>query len=207
MEHIVELDSLRFPVFNYKRQASVALTPTNLFAFAFGLYMVTAPMMSWIDYNSPTLGICLCFAGICQYLIGFYHWFDGRGVQSFMDFVFGLLFLTMFYTIELGKYSIDIPYEYHTYMQGTFYCLWVAMLLALIISLIGRGFMYILYVVLLCLGCIFALIWHFSKKTWARKTSGYILFIGACFIFLTGFFVLINAILRRPMASCVHPYP
>ena len=32
MEHIVELDSLRFPIFNYKRHPNFALTPANLFA-------------------------------------------------------------------------------------------------------------------------------------------------------------------------------
>ena len=117
MEHIVELDSLQFPVFSYKRHPNCAITPTNLFALAFGLYMISAPMMSWIDYNSPSLASALCFAGVCEYLIGFYNWYDGRALQSFMDFVFGLLFLTIYYTSELGKYSIPVPYEYHTYMQ------------------------------------------------------------------------------------------
>ena len=125
MEHIVELDSLRFPIFNYKRHPNFALTPVNLFALAFGLYMITAPMMSWIDYNSPSIASALCFAGICEYLVGFYNWYDGRALQSFMDFIFGLLFLTIYYTTDLGKYSIAIPYEYYTYMQGTFYVLWV----------------------------------------------------------------------------------
>ena len=204
---IVDIDSLRFPVFNYKRQPNLALTPVNLFALAFGLYMITAPMMSWIDYNSPSLATALCFAGICEYLIGFYNWYDGRALQSFMDFIFGLLFLTIYFTTELGKYNLDIPYNYYTYMQGTFYCLWVAMLLALILSLFGRGFMYIINAFLLALGFIFVLVWHFSKKTWSRKTAGYILFVAACLIFITGFLHLINGILRRPCATCVHPYP
>ena len=207
MEHIVELDSLRFPTFNYKRRPNFALTPANLFALAFGLYMITAPMMSWIDYNSPSLASALCFAGICEYLIGFYNWYDGRALQSFMDFIFGLLFLTIYYTTELGKYSIDIPYNYYTYMQGTFYTLWLVMFLALIISMVGRGCIYILNIFLLALGFIFLLVWHFSKKTWARKASGYILFIAAVFIFITGFLHLINGILRRPAASFVYPYP
>ena len=70
-QHIVELDTLRFPVFNYKRQPNFAITPANLFAMAFGIYMIAAPMMGWIDYNSPTLGSVLCFGGICEYLCGF----------------------------------------------------------------------------------------------------------------------------------------
>ena len=207
MEHIVELDSLRFPVFNYKRYPNCAITPTNLFGLAFGLYMVTAPMMSWIDYNSPSLASALCFAGICEYLIGFYNWYDGKALQSFMDFVFGILFMTIYYTVELGKYSIPIPYPYTTYMQGTFYCLWLAMLLALIVALSGRGFMYKINTILLALGCVFLLIWHFAQKTWCRKASGYILFIAACFIFITGILVLMNGILKRTASSCVYPYP
>jgi hypothetical protein len=207
MEHIVELDSLQFPVFSYKRHPNCALTPTNLFGLAFGLYMISAPMMGWIDYNSPSLASALCFAGVCEYLIGFYNWYDGRALQSFMDFVFGLLFLTIYYTSELGKYSIPVPYEYHTYMQGVFYCLWLAMLFALIIGLMGRGFMYLINIFLIALGFIFVLIWHFSKKTWARKTSGYILFVAACLIFITGILVLMNGILKRPASNCVHPYP
>ena len=207
MEHIVELDSLRFPIFNYKRHPNFALTPANLFALAFGLYMITAPMMSWIDYNSPSIATALCFAGICEYLIGFYNWYDGRALQSFMDFIFGLLFLTIYYTTDLGKYNIDIPYEYYTYMQGTFYVLWVVMFLALIVAMSQRGILYIVNTFLLTLGFIFLLVWHYAQRTWCRKAAGYILFIAACFIFITGFCHLINGILRRPCISAVHPYP
>ena len=207
MEHIVDLDSLQFPVFNYKRHPNLALTPTNYFALSFGLYMITAPMMNWIDYNSPSLASALCFAGICEYLMGFYTWYDGRPLQSFMDFVFGLLFLTIYYTTELGKYGIPVPYDYYTYMQGVFYCLWLAMLIALIIGIASRGFMYLIYVFLIALGIIFTLVWHFAQRKWCRQVAGYILFVAACFIFLTGLLQLINAILRRPACSCVHPYP
>ena len=206
-QHIVELESLHFPVFNYKRNQNFAITPTNLFAMAFGLYMIAAPMMGWIDYNSPTLASCLCFGGICEYLIGFYNWYEGRAIQSFIDFIFGLLHLTQYFTSELGKYSIPVPYEYHTYMQGTYYCLWLATLLVLILCMTGRGFMYIINFFLLALACLFALIWHFSKKTWSRKVSGYILFVAACLIWLTGLCHFMNGVLRRPAATCVTPYP
>ena len=180
MEHIVDLDSLQFPVFNYKRHPNLALTPTNYFALAFGLYMITAPMMNWIDYNSPSLASALCFAGICEYLMGFYTWYDGRPLQSFMDFVFGLLFLTIYYTTELGKYGIPVPYDYYTYMQGVFYCLWLAMIVALIVAIASRGIMFFINIFLIGLGVIFTLVWHFAQRTWCRKAAGYILFIAAC---------------------------
>ena len=203
---IVDIDSLRFPVFNYNRQPNLALTPVNLFALAFGLYMITAPMMSWIDYNSPSLATALCFAGICEYLIGFYNWYDGRALQSFMDFIFGLLFLTIYFTTELGKYNLDIPYNYYTYMQGTFYCLWVAMLLALILSLFGRGFMYIVNAFLLALGFIFVLVWHFSKKTWSRKTAGYMIFIASILIWYAGLGRLISNVYANDCLPLCSPY-
>ncbi len=206
-QHIVELDSLKFPDFNYKRQPNCAITPANIFAMAFGFYMIAAPMMNWIDYNSPTLGSVLCFGGICEYLIGFYNWYEGRAIQSFIDFVFGLLHLTIYFTTELGKYSIPVPYQYYTYMQGTFYCLFLAMLLFLIISMSGRGIMYLCYLFLLFLACLFALIWHFSKRTWTRKASGYFLFFTSCLLWITGICHLLNGVLRRPVASCVTPYP
>ena len=75
----------------------------------FGFFMLAAPMMGWIDFNSPTLGSILCFGGICEYLIEFYNWHQGRGLQCFMDFIFGLLHLTLYFTFELGKF----PYLYH----------------------------------------------------------------------------------------------
>ena len=206
-QHLIILDGLDFPIFNYKRNQNFAMTPANIFAMAFGLYMIAAPMMGWIDYNSPTLASCLCFGGICEYLIGFYNWYEGRAVQSFIDFVFGLLHLTIYFTSELGKYYIPVPYDYHTYMQGTFYCLWLALLLVLILSMTGRGFLYIINFFLLFLACLFAVIWHFSKRTWSRKASGYILFIAACILWITGICHFMNGVLRRPVATCVTPYP
>ena len=50
-QNIVELETLQFPVFNYKKNLNFAITPANLFAMAFGLYMLAAPMMGWIDYT------------------------------------------------------------------------------------------------------------------------------------------------------------
>ena len=91
--------------------------------------------------------------------------------------------------------------------QGVFYILWFVMLLALIVALMGRGFLYKIYAFLLAFGYLFYFIAHFCQREWAVKTAGYILFVAACFIFLTGLLQLINAILRRPACSCVHPYP
>jgi hypothetical protein len=206
-KHLVDLDSLAFPVFNYRSYPKSALTPTNLFAMAFGLFMIAAPMMDWISYASPTLGSALCFGGVCEYLIGFYNWFDGRTLQSLIDFAFGLLHLTIYFTSDFGKYSIPVPYEYTSYMQGTFYCLWLAFLMVLLLAMGRRGCFYLVNFFLLCCSCLFALIWHFSKRNWAKKVSGYFLFFACITIFLTGLLHCLNLVFRRTVFNAVNPYP
>ena len=124
----------------------------------------------------------------------------------YMDYYF-LLFIIqqIYYTTELGKYSIPIPYEYHTYMQGVFYILWLTMIIILVMVAYTRGIMYLFNFLLLFFGTLFALIWHFCKDSWARKTSGYFIFIASIFLWLTGLFHLLNGVLRRPAIPCVEP--
>ena len=207
MEHIVEIDSLTFPTFNYKPKPNFATCSANIWGMAFGLYMLAAPMMGWINYNSPTLGSILCFGGICEYIIGIYNWHEGRAIQSFIDFSFGLLHLTIYFTSELGKYSIPVPYDYHSYMQGTFYCLWLIMLLILFISLKNYGVLYMINIFLIFLACLFALLWHFSNRTWCRKASGYLLFFSSITLFLTGIYHLLNGVFREVLVPTVIPPP
>ena len=204
--YLNELNRVPFPTINYRQKLNLGLSTVNFFALAMGLYMLSAPMMGWIDYESPTLGIAYMFGGFCEYLIGFYDWYQGRTMLSFVDFIFGLLHLTYYYTADLGKYSIWVPNEYHTYMQGVFYCLWFAMLLVLLISLKDRGCVYMIYVFLLALGSIFLIIWEFSKKTWARKAAGYIIFIASIFIWYAGLARLMNYVYSIDSFPLVNPY-
>ena len=204
--YLNELNRVPFPTINYRQKLNLGLSTVNFFALAMGLYMLSAPMMGWIDYESPTLGTAYMFGGFCEYLIGFYDWYQGRTMLSFVDFIFGLLHLTYYYTADLGKYSIWVPNEYHTYMQGVFYCLWFAMLLVLLISLKDRGCVYMIYVFLLALGTIFLIIWEFSKKTWARKAVGYIIFIASIFIWYAGLARLMNYVYSIDSFPLVSPY-
>ena len=204
--YLNELNRVPFPTINYRQKLNLGLSTVNFFALAMGLYMLSAPMMGWIDYQSPTLGTAYMFGGFCQYLIGFYDWYQGRTMLSFVDFVFGLLHLTYYYTADLGKYSIWVPNEYHTYMQGVFYCLWFAMLLVLLISLKDRGCIYSIYVFLLGLGCVFLIIWEFSKRTWARKAAGYIIFIASILIWYAGLARLMNFVYSIDSFPLVSPY-
>ena len=204
--YLLELDKLRLPMINYHQNVNFGLSVVNFFGLAMGLFMMAAPMMGWIDYQSPSLGTALMYGGICQYLIGFYDWYQGSSMLSFVDFIFGILHLVFFYTADLGKYSIWVPNQYHTYMQGVFYCLWFVILLFTIISTRNRGCIHTIYMFLLALATIFLVIWEFSKRTWARKVAGYILFIASILIWYTGIGRLFGNVYQNDCAPLVTPY-
>ena len=204
--YLLELDKLRLPMVNYHQVTDFGLSVANFWGLAMGLYMFAAPMMGWIDYESPTLGTALMFGGICQYLIGFYDWYMGRSMLSFVDFIFGILHLVYYYTADLGKYSIWVPYEYHTYMQGVFYCLWFIILLCVIISTRTKGCIHTIYMFLLALGTIFLIIWEFSKRTWPRKVAGYCIFFASIFIWYTGLGRLFKNVLHTDCMPLVPDY-
>ena len=204
--YLLELDKLRLPMINYHQNVNFGLSVVNFFGLAMGLFMMAAPMMGWIDYESPSLGTALMFGGICEYLIGFYDWYQGRTMLSFVDFIFGLLHLVFFYTADLGKYSIWVPNQYYTYMQGVFYCLWFIILLFIIISTRNRGCIHTIYLFLLALATVFLVIWEFSNRTWCRKTAGYILFIASILIWYTGVGRLFGNVYHNDCAPLVTPY-
>ena len=203
---ISELNNLRLPMINYQQKVNFGYSIVNFFGLAMGLYMMAAPMMGWIDYESPTLGTALMFGGICEYLIGFYDWYQGRTMLSFFDFIYGILHLVYYYTADLGKYSIWVPSQYHTYMQGVFYCLWFAILLFVIISVRNRGCIHILYLFLLSLATIFLVVWEFSGKKWARKAAGYFIFFASILIWYTGLGRMFGNIYHNDCAPLVTPY-
>ena len=204
--YLNELDRIPFPTINYRSKINLGLSVVNFFGLALGLFMMAAPMMGWIGYESPSLGTAYMFGGFCEYLIGFYDWFQGRTMLSFIDFIFGLLHFTFYYTADLGKYDIWIPEEYCTYMQGDFYILWFVLFIVVIVSLKDRGCIYIIYMFLLTLGLVFIVVWEFSGKTWARKTAGYIIFIASILIWYAGLGRFLTNVTQVPYLPLIAPF-
>ncbi len=204
--YILELEKISLPMINYHQNINFGLSVVNFFGLAMGLFMMSAPMMGWIDYESPSLGTALMYGGICEYLIGFYDWYQGSSMLSVVDFLFGLLHLVFFYTADLGKYSIWVPNQYYTYMQGVFYSLWFFILLFIIISTRNRGCIHTIYMFLLTLATIFLVIWEFSNRTWSRKVAGYIIFIASILIWYTGVGRLIKNVYRNDCFPLCTPY-
>ena len=204
--YLNELDRIPFPTINYRRKVEMGLSVVNFFALALGLFMISAPLMGWIGYESPSLGTAYMFGGFCEYLIGFYDWFQGRTMLSFIDFIFGLLHFTFYYTADLGKYGIWVPEEYCTYMQGVFYILWFVLFIVVIVSLKDRGCIYIIYMFLLTLGLVFIVVWEFSGKTLARKTAGYIIFIASILIWYAGLGRFLTNVTQVPYLPLIAPF-
>ena len=204
--YLNELDRVPFPPITYRENMNLCLSTVNFFAMAMGLFMMAAPMMGWIDYESPTLGTAYMFGGYCEYLIGYYDWYQGRSMLSFIDFIFGLLHWVFYYTADLGKYGLMVPYEYHTYMQGVFYCLWFALLLFVIISLKDIGCIHIIYMFILALALVFIIIWEFSKRTWPRKVAGYMILVASILIWYAGLARLINSVFVTDCMPLITPY-
>ena len=204
--YLNEIDRYPFPTINYREKSNLGLSVVNFFGMAMGLFMLSAPMMGWIDYESPSLGTFYMFGGFCEYLIGFYDWYQGRSMLSFIDFIFGLLHLVFYYTADLGKYSIWVPNEYRTYMQGVFYCLWFVTMLCVILSSKDRGCIHILYLFLLTLALVFVIIWEFSTKTWPRKVAGYMIFISSILIWYAGLGRLISNVYANDCLPLISPY-
>ena len=206
VSYLNELDRIPFPTINYRPKINLGLSVANFFGMAMGLFMMSAPMMGWIDYQSPSLGTAYMYGGFCEYLIGFYDWFQGRTMLSFIDFIFGLLHFTFYYTADLGKYDIWVPEEYCTYMQGVFYILWFVLFIVVIVSLKDRGCIYIIYMFLLTLGLVFIIVWEFSGKTWARKTAGYIIFIASILIWYAGLGRFLTNVTQVPYLPLIAPF-
>ncbi len=204
--YLNEIDRVNFPPIRYREKRNLGLSVVNFFAQAMGLYMISAPMMGWIDYESPTLGTAYMFGGFCEYLIGYYDWYIGRSMLSFIDFIFGLLHFVVYYTADLGKYSIYVPNDYRTYMQGVFYCLWLALFLFVILSLKDRGIIHLLYFFLLALALIFVIIWEFSDRTWPRKVAGYMIFVSSILIWYAGLGRLITNVYGSNCMPLLTPY-
>lgn len=204
-KEILDLNPIKIPTANVKRTTYLASAPAQYMGMAFGLFMLAAPMMEWIDYESPSLGAAYGLGGLCEYIMGFFDWYRGRTVQSFVDFVFGLLHFAVFLTAKLGLLGIPVPHEYYTYMQGTFYVIWFVMILFLIIASKDRGKMYLINFLFLALGALFTFIWEYSKYDWARKAGGYFIFFATIFIWLTGLFKALNGAVKSPLIPVVVP--
>lgn len=200
-----ELTTLKIPAGRVIRTTYLAVAPAHIIGMSFGLFMFAAPLMGWIKFESPTLGAAFGFGGLCEYIMGFFDWYKGRTTQSFVDFVFGLLHLTLFFVPFLGIFDIYIPERHYTYMQGTFFVIWFVMVLFLILASKDKGALYLVNFALLALGVVFLIVWEYSHYTWSRKAAGYFIFFSCITLWITALCKALYGIVRIPMTGIVNP--
>lgn len=204
-EGIIELERLKFPTVNYVQKSALAAPPLNIFAIALSLFMLSAPMMKWINYESPTLGTLVGIGGVVLYIAGFYDWYQNKTMASFMDFVFSLLHLTIYFTAYFSKYGIPVSHDYHSYLQGTFYGIYLAGVLFFIIGIKDKGALHLLSFTLYAVGLVLLILWEFSKRSTFRTISGYFIFVGSCFFWICGLGKLLSRVFGLPSFPGVSP--
>ena len=208
-----EIDNIRFPIINVRRTSNLAVAPANTFGMAMGLFMLSLPLTGWCDFRSPTLATALVFGGLCEYIIGIYDWYQGKTVLCFIDFIFGLLHLLIYYSFRLCEYEIKhVDPNFESYLYGTFFTLYLVVLLALIVACKGKGIFHIVNLGLLVFADIFIMIWQFRYKRdkedrikGLKQTAGYILFFSSITIWFTGVGRLINDIFQKDIIPMIKP--
>lgn len=190
-----ELDRLKFPVVNYIQKSRLAAPPLNIFAISLSLFMLSAPMMEWIDYESPTLGTLVGIGGILLYIAGFYDWYQNKSIASFVDFIFALLHLTIYYSTSLNKIGIDTPHNYYSYLQGTFYIIYLVAIIMIILGVKDKGPLHLISFLLYAIGTVLVAVWEYGHYKTLRIIAGYFIFIGSCFFWICGMGKLLRRVL------------
>ena len=207
-----EIDNIRFPIINVRRTSNLAVAPVNNFAMAMGLFMLSLPLMKWCDFRSPSLATALIFGGLCEYIIGIYDWYQGKTVLCFLDFIFGLLHLLIYYSYRLCEYEITPVSEgFESYLIGTFFTLYLAVLCGLVLACKSKGIMHLINLGLLILADVMVIVWQYRNKDTGKhikrvkKAAGDFLFFASLSIWFTGVGKFINDIFQNDLIPLIKP--
>lgn len=201
-----EIDNLRFPVIHIRRTSNLAVAPANTFGMAMGLFMLSLPLMGWCDFRSPSLATALVFGGLCEYIIGIYDWYQGKTILCFIDFIFGLMHLLIYYSFRLCEYDITpVNENFESYLYGTFFTLYLVVLVALVLACKSKGLIHLINLGLLIVADIMVMVLQFRFKRDSgkrrmeriKKATGYLIFLSSISLWLTGVGRLINDIFQK----------
>ena len=211
-----EIEKISFPIINIRRTSNLAVAPVNTFGMAMGLFMLSLPLMGWCELRSPTLATALVFGGLCEYIIGIYDWYQGKTLLCFLDFIFGLFHLLFYYSFRLCEYEITrVNEEFRSNMIGTFFVLYLVILLALVLACKSKGLIHLINLILLILANVFVIVWEYRK--WEKvnnekrdgpkikNTAGYFMFFASITIWLTGVGKFINDIFQNELIPMIKP--
>ena len=196
----------RIPYLHVAKDVNIGWNPVPYFATGLGAFMIASPLMGWIDFRSPNLCSIYCFTGITQFICGLYHWYQGRSLQSFLDFLMGLLAQT-FYGGVKNYPSYDNQKDSVYYAFGTILAIYFAIYAFLLIPLVKRGWAYLLALIMFILGLGFQLAFEFSVESykWMRIVSGIFYFISCLVFWYCGTAVLYNQVIKPGTLPGVDP--
>ena len=211
-----EIEKITFPIINIRRTSNLAVAPVNNFAMAMGLFMLSLPLMEWCELRSPTLATALVFGGLCDYVIGIYDWYQGKTLLCFLDFIFGLLHLLFYYSFRLCEYEITrVNEKFKSSMIGTFFVLYLVILLALVLACKSKGIIHLINLGLLIISDVFLI--SYEYRNWEKvknglrdgprikKCAGYFMFFASITIWLTGVGKFINEIFQSDLIPMIKP--
>lgn len=196
-----EIDEIKLPMINIRRTADFPMNPLNFLSIGISLFMFSCSMMEWCKFSSPIFAVAETFGGSYLLILGIYDWYQGKSFLFFIDYLFGLTHLSIFYSVDLSKYEIKALFIdgkfITTSLLGTFFVVFLITVLICIFTIIRKGIIYIINLGLVALSCVFMIVWQFNQKEerknrWKETTAGYILFITSISFWFTGLSKIIN---------------
>ena len=220
-----DINNIKFPLINIRRTSNLAVAPINTFCLAIAIFMFAAPLMKWCEFRSTTMAVSFACGGICLYIIGIYNWYQNKTVDCFFDFMFSFLNLLICYYIYFSPVTADdgtskspdtedILKLFGNYMIGTFFVLYLVVLLVLALANLKKGIIYLVFIGFLVLGDIFLIVWiyRFKRKDEnntkrVRKAAGYFLFFASLVLWYTGVGKFINEIFEKNVVPMINYEP
>lgn len=188
-----KIDNLRLPLINVRRTADFPSSTLNYFSLSVGLFMISCIKTEIIikNPNNKFLISYFLFGGACQYLYGILNWFKGYSIYSFFDFIFSLLFFTIY-----------LKYDYYgdqgfIKTEGVFYILWSVVLLFCIISLKGSNILATIIYVVLFIGFVVLTVNIYIDNKVIGKIYGYCFLVASVVVWIVGIINFISDTFKK----------
>ena len=210
-DNVDNIDYLNLPIINIRKISILLNSPINTFALSISLFMLSLTLLEWIDFRSPVFSTSLIIGGICEYIMGIFNWYKGKTILYFINIIFGLMHLLIYYTYEIAKYQIRVNEHFESYLIGTFFVIYLVILLSLLYACKQKGVLYKINLGMLILSDIFIIIWQYlfnkniSYKNDAKKIAGFFLFLASLSIWFNGVGNLWNDLFRSEYVPMMKP--
>ena len=201
---------IHLPKINIIKKNQFAIVPINDFSLAMSIFLISLSLLEWSDFLSPFFATIQIFGGILEYIFGFFNWYQGKTLFCFIDFIFGLLHLLIYYSYELRRYDIkSINNNFESYLIGAFFAIYLVILIILLIAGYNEGILYKINMGILIIADIFTLAWQFRYKKDheynknIKNIIGFFLFFASFSIWYRGLGKFLNYNFKKELVPMV----